>query len=278
MIHVGSGSRLGHVTLALWHEDELYVIESQNATHWPNKGIQKTPWDEWIKWAHNADYNVILLPLKDEYQALFDEAKAWSWFKHITGLDYGFHNFFYGWLDDKSKNLPYFIDLDFLSILLEVLQYIWPQEVRLMFIEAFNHRLKTNMTNIKDLWEELYARNMRLEELVTIVEQEGWEYSNGLNYVCSAFVVSVYKRTGLFGDLNIESTEFTPKDLYELDFFDVSGRKVPAECDSYAPFGYCQIMGKVKLDIGKASFVRPYDHMDEKCPTLPPDYQREDGC
>jgi hypothetical protein len=30
----------------------------------------------------------------------------------------------------------------------------------------------------------------------------------------------MYKAAGLFGDLEINATEFTPRDVYALDFFD----------------------------------------------------------
>lgn len=278
IIHVGSGSRSGHCTLTVWDGDELYVVESQNALYWPNFGVQKTRWDEWMKWAHNADYNVVLLPLKDEYQSLFDEKQAWEWFNQLSGNDYGFHNFLYGWLDSSSENLPYFIDLDFISMALEIYQIFRPQDVNLIFIEAFNKRLGTSASNIKDIWEELYTRDMSIYELVAIVEQEGWQYSNGLNYVCSSFVVSMYKKAGLFGVMEINSTEFTPKDLYELDFFDVTGNKVPQECKDHATFGYCQVMGKIRMELGEVSYIKPYDHMNEACPTVAPNYDRRTGC
>ena len=56
-------------------------------------------------------------------------------------------------------------------------------------------------------------------------EQDGWIYSgkeprDGLSYVCSAYVTALYKAGGLFGDLEINATEFTPKDVYQMDIFD----------------------------------------------------------
>jgi hypothetical protein len=50
-------------------------------------------------------------------------------------------------------------------------------------------------------------------------EQDGWLYTgkeprDGLSYVCSAYVTALYKAGGLFGDLEINATEFTPKDVY----------------------------------------------------------------
>ncbi len=57
-------------------------------------------------------------------------------------------------------------------------------------------------------------------------EIDGWEYSSisphkdGLAYVCSSYVAALYKAAGLFDDLEINATEFTPRDVYMLDFFD----------------------------------------------------------
>ena len=83
---------------------------------------------------------------------------------------------------------------------------------------------------------------------------------------------------GLFGDLAINSPEFTPKDLYELDFYDLSGKSVPPECQGFAPYGYCQVTGKIDFDMGRMNWVQPYEHMAEKCPTLAPDYNRTSNC
>jgi hypothetical protein len=67
---------------------------------------------------------------------------------------------------------------------------------------------------------------MGLDDVMGMVEQDGWEYTgqlprDGLSYVCSAYVAAMYKAAGLFGDLEINATEFTPKDVYTLDFFDL---------------------------------------------------------
>ena len=37
-------------------------------------------------------------------------------------------------------------------------------------------------------------------------------------------------------------------------------------------------MGKIKFDIGKSSFLEPYEHMSEHCPTIAPDFNRVKGC
>jgi hypothetical protein len=56
-------------------------------------------------------------------------------------------------------------------------------------------------------------------------EQDGWVYygeepRDGRSWVCSAYVAAMYKAAGLFGDMEINSTEFGPQDVYQLNFFD----------------------------------------------------------
>ena len=77
-----------------------------------------------------------------------------------------------------------------------------------------------------------------------MVEKEGWEYNDGVSYVCSSFVIAIYKRAGLFRGLNVEATEFTPRDLYMLNFFDSNYTKPQACQDADPELPYCQIMGK----------------------------------
>lgn len=60
---------------------------------------------------------------------------------------------------------------------------------------------------------------MTLYELFNIPEQDGWIYSDGPSYVCSAFVAGVYKAAGLFDGFTVQATEFTPRDVYQLNFF-----------------------------------------------------------
>ena len=66
---------------------------------------------------------------------------------------------------------------------------------------------------------------MTIQDLMAMPEQDGWQYTgikprDGEAYVCSAFSTAIYKAAGMFDDFEINATEFTPKDVYMLDFFD----------------------------------------------------------
>lgn len=44
---------------------------------------------------------------------MFNETKAWEWFNKTEGLEYGFKNFLFGWIDTEDSNVPPVGDLDF---------------------------------------------------------------------------------------------------------------------------------------------------------------------
>ena len=127
-------------------------------------------------------------------------------------------------------------------------------------------------------------RNLTVADLMAIVEEEGWEYEgiepkDGRAYVCSAFMAAMYQAAGLFGEgVRINGPEFTPRDVYTLNFFDLNFTK-PEACQKDRPdVPYCQILGKFKSAHPGYSTVAPYDHMCEHCPTMAPGYERPNGC
>jgi hypothetical protein len=63
LIMYGTGSTIGHCTMTVWFEDELYVIEAMENVFWPKKNVQRNKYRDWIKMAHDADYHVSHLSL-----------------------------------------------------------------------------------------------------------------------------------------------------------------------------------------------------------------------
>jgi len=78
--------------------------------------------------------------------------------------------------------------------------------------------------------------------------------------------------------MEINAVEFTPKDIYQLNIFNDTA-VLPEKCKQADPsLPYCQILGKYRLELNGYSTVEPYEHMNEVCPSLYPDYIRPDGC
>ncbi|MCQ2816174.1 MAG: hypothetical protein MJ252_02800 [archaeon] len=279
MIMIGTGSQIGHSTVAAWIDGKLYVIESQDGWYWPYHGIQRNEWKEWCRLARIADFNVAVLPLSEEARAKFDEKKAVEWFKNgIEGLNYGYHNFLFTFIDTPDQNLPFVLTHEHFEFLFTILEKFSEPLATKMLGEGVNMRLGTKNLTLVQAAAEAARRNITFEELLAMPEQDGWEYSDGKNYVCACFCAAFYKAGGMFGDYEIQATEFTPKDVYQLDIFDKNYKK-PQECiDADPDLPYCQIMGKFKIDLPGYSTIKPYPHMNERCPSVAPDFYRPDGC
>ena len=102
LIMYGTGSTIGHCTMALWFEGELYIVEAMENVFWPKKNVQRNKFKDWLKMAQDADYHVAHLSLTADARKLFNESAAQNFFFRTEGLPYGFHNFLYGWIDSEQ--------------------------------------------------------------------------------------------------------------------------------------------------------------------------------
>ena len=102
-----------------------------------------------------------------------------------------------------------------------------------------------------------------------------------MGYSSPSFVVALYRAAGLFdGNLTINAQEFTVKDLYELDFYSTQSKLLrPPQCQEADPHvPYCQLTGKHRIQLPTLSTVKPYSQMNERCPSIPPKYERPKDC
>jgi hypothetical protein len=85
-------------------------------------------------------------------------------------------------------------------------------------------------------------------------------------------------RGGLFGDMEINATEFTPRDVYQIKFFDQT-TPLDESCRTNDPgLPYCQLFGDYLMEMPGYNSVEPYPHMNDHCSGMPPDYLRPEGC
>jgi len=290
MLAWAMGSHTGHTAITLRVSGQLYVCESTvNSNYWPVNGVQMTPWKQWITQAMAANYNVVLLPLSSQNQALFNEQKALTWFNTVKGLPYGFHNMLFSWIDTPEDNYP-----PPLSSELAMLLFVFMDEVMSEFLDsttieffqqAFNHRLNTKGLSVRECYMEAQKRGLSFTDLVTMPEQDSWVYQDdngqqGPSMVCDVLVLEMYKAAGLFGNLTnlIQGTEFTNWDVYSLNIYDGS-RFHPQACIQADPtLPYCQLMGKYRMTLPAFNTFAPFPNMREKCPSLPPYYKKPANC
>jgi len=279
IIGYGSGSHVGHCTMALRIDGELYVVESQAAWYWPRSGIQMNPYKEWVKWARNAGFHVTWLPLKPEISKKFNNDAAIEFFKSLEGHPYGYHVFLWGWLDTAHHSYPPVLSPEFLAPAMALLEKIIPSASTSIFTESMNMRLGTKNLTIAEVALEASKRNLTMPDLYAMVEKDGWMYSDGLSYACSGFVTALYKAAGLFDGLEINALEFTPRDVYQLEFFDPNP-PLPESCKKVDPANpQCQIMGKWRMEFPGIGTVGIYQNMNEQCYSEGPEYARyPPGC
>ena len=59
------------------------------ALFFPRMNIQCNEWNQWMEWAENADYNVVIVKMKEELVKKFNTEEAWKRFKALEDTPYG---------------------------------------------------------------------------------------------------------------------------------------------------------------------------------------------
>lgn len=147
----GSGSHIGHSTMALRFDGELYIVESQDAWYWPVHNIQRNKYSDWIQYAKNCDFHVSHLPLSPEARAKFNETAAQEFFNKTEGDPYGYYNFLFGWIDTPENNYPPILPSYFATIAFSIVNKIAPKVMDIFFNQAINHRLGVSGYDFEDL-------------------------------------------------------------------------------------------------------------------------------
>jgi hypothetical protein len=266
----------------------LYVCESTtNSPYWPTNGIQKTPFDTWLQQAHEADYNVVHLPLSPESQAMFNETSAIEWFGTVEGLPYGFNNMLLCWIDTYDSNYPC-LPPDYTTCLQPeggewLSGFAWrldPDIANLMFNLALNKRLNTTGLSVPDVLYQANKSGLSFQELIMLPEQDSWVYPTGPQMVCDVFVCSVWKHAALFGNISeeIQCTEQTNWDTYAMLFFDNNYQRPSVCVESDPDSEFCQLMGNYRMSLPGYNSKGIFPKMGDNCPSLNPEYYRPPNC
>ena len=155
IIMYGTGAHIGHNVMALrMEDDELYIVESQDAWYWPTPNLQRTKFADWMKQAEDASFHVTWHRMRDEVRANFDAEAAVEFFKQTEGMPYGYYNFLYGWIDTAEDNWPPLLPIHFVPVMFSIIQKIQPDLVYNFFSQALNRRLGTDGLDIQGVVEE----------------------------------------------------------------------------------------------------------------------------
>jgi hypothetical protein len=304
MIGWGEGWTSGHSTIAMRDANNtLYVCEStaQDA-YWTTNGIQCTLYPQWIQRYTAAQQTVLHAPLKPEYRAQFNVDAAWAFFRQYDGVNYGYANFLFGWVDLQTGNFPC-LPPDYKTCLMKeaveqlafIIDKLTGEDNTNIFRQAINHRTGTVGRSVLGAFYSAVQANpsLTLPEIYVLPEQDSWDYNmtcnNGTTImakasVCCVFVCRMWKAAGIFSEIGneINCGEQTLWDIFSMGIYDTTqmGANRPQVCINADPKNeLCQLVGPVSL-YAKPDFNtrKLYKNMGEKCGSLAPDYVRAPGC
>ena len=143
--------------IIIWDNNVPYVYESNDKTvYWPDKGIQRHTWKDWLNLVKNSDFLISVLPLEREYSSMVSEsAHLTKWLESVIGLPYGYHNYLFGWIDTPEDNFPSTLSSNFLEIMLSQIDKKYPEIGFKMWNQALAKRLDLD-SNINRTTIEIY--------------------------------------------------------------------------------------------------------------------------
>ncbi|KAK8953955.1 hypothetical protein KSP39_PZI001979 [Platanthera zijinensis] len=281
-----TGAYAGHTAVCLKDsEGKLWVAESGHENEKGEDVIAVLPWEEWWDFELKEDDSnpqIALLPLHPDVRAKFNITAAWEYARSMDGKPYGYHNMIFSWIDTSRGNYPPPLDAHLVASGMIMWTKIQPAYAANMWNEALNKRLGTEGLDLPNIIVEAEKIGLSFDKLLAIPEQDDWDYSDGKSTSCVAFILEMYKNAGLFDPLasSIQVNEFTIKDAYMLNLFESNCSRQPDWCnrDDSPKLPFCQIKGKYRMELPGYNTMPPYSHMNERCPSLPPNYDRPAFC
>lgn len=297
MLGWAMGSTTGHTTIALHINGVLHVCESNaKGSYWPINGIQCNEFNQWMQMARDANFQLVWAPLSPEARAKFNETAAYEYFKSMEGLDYGYYNLLWAWVDTLADNYPCMppdfttscLQWEHVEIIFAFSERLIPSIGQMMWGQAFNHRIGTQNLTVSQVYKAAADKGIDSQLIPSLPEQDEWDYqttrngvpTQGKAMVCCVFVCNMWKAAGLFKEIDdeINCTELTNWDDYSLNIFDKNFTR-PAACVAADPDNpLCQLEGKYTLVLNDYNTKQPYKHMAEKCPSKGPDYKKPIDC
>ena len=137
-------------------------------------------------------------------------------------------------IDTPNGNLPQTFPDEFFPIFFALVEQVAPDVSNLILGDAINMRLGTNGISIKELGLISASKGLTISEVMAMPELDSYTYSDGKSMVCSNFLAGLWKAAGLFGDLEVNANEFTPYDVYRINFFDPN-LETPEHCQRNDP-------------------------------------------
>ncbi|THU50754.1 hypothetical protein C4D60_Mb06t23640 [Musa balbisiana] len=236
-----------------------------------NDIIAIPPWDEWWESELKKDESnphIALLPLHPDMRAKFNNTAAWEYAKCMLHKPYVYHNMIFSWIDTVSGN--YLPPLDACGGFCDdVWTRLQPSYAANLWNETLNKRLGTQGLDLPDIIVEAEKRGTSFDKLLTIPDLDHWVYTDGKSTSrqgCSIQLPAPHK-----SPVYHERCLPTPSNFFESNI-----SRLPEWCDKDDD---CETPFLYRMELPGYNSMQPYPHiMNEKCPTLPPNYVRTKYC
>lgn len=138
---------------------------------------------------------------------------------------------------DENFNVP--MSADILPNVLRYIDLIWEKSFEKYFADGLGFRMglyDEELVTFEEILTHAYADlEMDLATIMSIPENDGWEYTGGLEITSSSFVMNVLRAATVLPDNRyFNANEFTPRDVYMLRIYDENIEQ-PKSCHTADP-------------------------------------------
>jgi hypothetical protein len=142
-----------------------------------------------------------------------------------------------------------------------------------MFGEGLNFRLGTKGLSVIDAILNAAEKGITTGNLFAMPEQYGWEYSDGKKFVCSCFVTTLFKASGILGiwkyfQMNL-GRRMCINWISMIGGIRIEGQRHVKWQNQILNFA--RLWVNIELNYFT---IQPYSHMNESCPSIAPEFKR----
>jgi hypothetical protein len=122
---------------------------------------------------------------------------AWDYFYEVEGTPYGYKNLVFSMIDTPYDNFNAPMSSDILPNMLRYIDLIWEKSFEKYFADGLGFRMgfyDEELTTFEQIMTHAYADlEIDIASLMTIPENDAWEYTGGLELTSSSFVMNVLR-------------------------------------------------------------------------------------
>jgi hypothetical protein len=218
MIAWAMGSATGHVAMAVWKNEDLFLCESNaKSPYWPVNGIQCNTFDDWMEYGRRNGYNVVWAPISRELTKSFNETAAWEFIDAHLGVDYGWEVVLMGFLDSHDGNrlcadtaATMCTEKEHFEVVFSVAEKVAYAAAR-VFKNAIMQRagVDFDLPIVEAYYKAQKVDGIAPHDVHLIPEEDSWLYPTTKFdepvesdvSICNVFTCKVLKAAGIFGEL-----------------------------------------------------------------------------